>query len=330
MELERIDSFEPQSWDREVSQLETGLIFHHSAWLDYLQQAFKWKLLTFRAIEGGTTVGLFTGLLQKKGPFTILGSPLPGTLTDYLGPALDQKAGVEEFLAALERMCRRQGIDLVQLGHPALQPDLMAREGFTAYNGELLEIPLSAEPEEMWANLKGKCRNRIRKAQKSGLEVVDGDEPELIDDYYRQHTEVFARQNLPPKYPLQVVRALHGSLKPRDMLFCLRVRQGPRTIATGLFPHDHKFAFSFGIASYEADRHLCPNELLYWTAMCLAGQRGIRSLAIGGHYKSDPATTRFKEKFNARSVPFQRFTKAYSASGKILYRLFKKIELLRK
>jgi lipid II:glycine glycyltransferase (peptidoglycan interpeptide bridge formation enzyme) len=164
----------------------------------------------------------------------------------------------------------------------------------------------------MWQHITGKCRNRIRKGQKSGLRVEQCDDISIVEDYYAQHTDVFDHQGLPPKYPLKTVHALVHNLMSAGMLLAIRIRYKGETVATGLFPHDNRYLYSFGIAAWVKYRHLCPNELLYWSAMQWGGSHGLQRFSIGGKYRQPPSGGVFKEKFNGELIPVLRYAKALS------------------
>ena len=60
------------------------------------------------------------------------------------------------------------------------------------------------------------------------------------------------------------------------MLFALRVSEPlGRIIATGLFPHDHRTVYFWGGASRIDSWKYSPNDLLQWTVMEIAAQRGL-------------------------------------------------------
>ena len=308
MEFLSIESISPQAWDESIATCGNPLIYHHASWLRFLEETRPGKMVRFRIEDSGETAGYFAGMLTKKGPLTLLGSPLTGWVTDYLGPVVRNGADIDEIVGALEKTCRRLRVDFLQVGSPVLPPELMRRRGYGVSEMKVFRIPLEADRDRMWRRLDGKCRNRIRKAERKGLEVRPCELDSFVDDYHAQHVDVFARQGLPPKYPIGVVRSLHRNLKARGQILCLRVVHDGRTVATGLFPHDAEHLYSFGIASRGADLSLCPNEILYWTAMCRGAELGLGSFSIGGNYRKPASGGNFKKKFHGEEVSIYRYT----------------------
>jgi hypothetical protein len=322
MELELIEEMDPEAWDTAIDGYENRLIFHQSPWLRFLEETQTGRLLRFRIMEAGITVGYFPAMTVRKGIFTIFGSPLTGWLTDCMGPVADPNLSVKNLLHAIEEICRSQRVDLLQIGSPLLAPELMRELGYGVTEMKIFSIPLSDSQDKMWKSLGGKCRNRIRKGLSNGLEVRESEDEAFIDEYYAQHMDVFARQGFRPKYSIQVVRSLFRNLKAHDQLLCLRVLQGERVLASGLFPHDDRLLYSFGIASWGKDLHLSPNELLYWKAMCLGRERGLRAFSIGGNYRTPASGGNFKKKFNGQEVTLYRYTKSLGASARIAHRAY--------
>jgi hypothetical protein len=322
MEIELIEESQHKVWDKAIAPFESRVLYHQSAWLAFLEESRSAKLLRFRIIEGGDTLGYFPGLLIKKGPFHILGSPLTGWQTDYIGPIINRGLCLEDFLRSLDDLCRQWRIHHVQIGNPVLNPAIMRKMGFNMLEWRIFSIPIYSDHDHMWKNLNSKCRNRIRKGISNGLVVQDCDDPEFADEYYAQLIEVFARQGLSPQYSLETVQSLYRNLKRHNALFSLQVKYGEEVIATGLFPHDDHHVHSFGITCRTQYRNLCPNELLYWNVMRLAGELGIHAFNIGGIYRRPESGGSFKKKFNGREVSVQRFYKSYTTCAKLGHRAF--------
>jgi hypothetical protein len=322
MELKPIEEISTQAWDAAIDGYEERQLYHRSPWLRFLEETQAGRLLRFRIVEAGATVGYFPAMTVKKGIFTLLGSPLTGWLTDCMGPVADRDLAGNDFLLALEELCRRRRVDFLQIGSPLLAPEVMGKLGYGITEMNIFSIPLSGSRDQMWNHLDSKCRNRIRKALANGLEIRESTDEAFVDEYYAQHTDVFARQGLPPKYSVQVVRSLFRNLMALDQLLCLKIVQGERPVASGLFPHDDRHLYSFGIASWGKDLHLSPNELLYWTAMCLGRERGLRALNIGGNYRVPATGGNFKKKFNGEEVTLYRYTKNFGAPARIAHRAY--------
>jgi hypothetical protein len=162
----------------------------------------------------------------------------------------------------------------------------------------------------MWNELESTCRNRIRKALRMGLTVEDTDDPAVADEFYDQYSDLMQRKGLVPPYGRRSPRLLVRHLKQADVLFALRVRDSRgQVIASGLFPHDDRTVYFWGGASWHHSRELCPNDLLHWTVMRLAAERGLRRYNMCGD-------GRFKRKFGGALLGIKRWRKCYWRSAR--------------
>ncbi|HVR70287.1 MAG TPA: GNAT family N-acetyltransferase [Vicinamibacteria bacterium] len=314
LRLERVE-LSDEAWDRALAPWEAATFYHHSAWLRFLRDSTGGEVLRFRIDDGGVLRGWFSALQVRKGPFRILGSPLAGTLTEHMGPVAGPDLDVPAFLAALDRLCAAHRIHQLELGSPLLDPADLAAHGYAVASWPTLEIPLSPDPDALWSALRGKGRNRIRRGQRNGLGVEHSADPAFVDLHHAQLREVYEPQGLAPPHSIEALRSLFRNLEPAGLLYALQVRhaESGEIVATGLFPHDGRRAYSVSTASWRRARRLYPNELLYWTAMKRAGEAGLQTFRIGDHYRAPESGGRFKDKFNGHQATVHRFTRHRSA-----------------
>lgn len=316
MELEQIDGIAPDRWDAAIAPYPAAYFYHRSAWLHFLEETQGAAPLRFRAVHGGRTAGYFAALLLRKGPMKILGSPLSGWMTEYMGPVAPPDFDVPEFLGAVDRLCRGRGIHQIEMGSPLLPRGTMAEGGYETMEWMTFRIPLSADETRLWEGISGKARNRIRKARAEGLVVEETDDDSFADEHFQMLIDVYAKQGSAPPFPREYFRALRRHLKPADSLYCVRVRRGERTVASGFFPHDGRRVYSLSTASLREDQVLCPNELLHYGLMTLAGEAGVEEYGMGDNYRVPESGGRFKEKFNGRPSTVRRYVKSYSLLAK--------------
>ncbi|MEV4348642.1 GNAT family N-acetyltransferase [Actinoplanes sp. NPDC049596] len=276
------------------------LIFHTPEWLRFVATAQGARPVLAVVEDGATTVGHFTGLLSKRFGLRILGSPMAGWTTSYVGFLLEAGIRRRDALAALmpfafdELGCahleiRDRRLPAGDLGGLGLQWDLAP----TAV------ISLAPSPDELFAAMASACRRNIRKAAKSGVVVEETsfDDPTFAAEYYDQLRDVFAKQNLVPTYGIDRVRSLLSCVGPSGNLLLLRARDvGGRCIATAILPWHHRTMYFWGGASYRADQLLRPNEALIWHALRWARARGLTEFDfVGGNS--------YKAKYGTAEIP---------------------------
>jgi hypothetical protein len=92
----------------------------------------------------------------------------------------------------------RQGVTKriasLELASDWLDPPRMRELGFKVDTSITNVCSLVPDEPGVWAALKGTCRTRIRKAEKSGLEAEITDDVAIVDDFYRYYTRILKRR----------------------------------------------------------------------------------------------------------------------------------------
>lgn len=306
-ELEPLTEDEIDRWDDITAAYPNRELFHRRAWLNYLAEGYGLKIRYWTIRRRGERIGYFCGGVLRKGPFKILGSPLKGWGTNYLGPVYGDGFDTRAFLLALDELARDEGFAMVELEGRGLQAAEMESAGYVAVDQHTYVIELlPGDPERMLRRLHPKARKAVRLAKGFGLKVEDTDEPAVATEVYDQYTEILARKKLYPTFDETVPKVLLRALKPLDQLFALRVRHPEgQVLAVGLFPHDDRTLYFSFTGSRIAGWNLFPNDLLQWSAMEMAARRGLTVYNMCGYGY-------FKSKFGGTLQHPQRWHKCYS------------------
>lgn len=265
-----------QEWDGLVAAFPYRSVYHSLGWLQAVEASFGARLRLIKATQDDRCVGLWPWLEVRKGPLRIVGSPLPGWATAYMGPLLMDES---EGAIVLDAMSRSR-----QMGRPAYmacrtvthdhQLDLKPL-GFTKMGDfETYLIDLRLDAETIWGGFKSECRTRIRKAQKNGVTVQMETDDSYIDDYWYMTKEVFAKSHLQPPFPCKFLEQVHQRLFPRQLCMMSAMHEG-RRIAMLALPHDDRAAMYWAGGGLNETLWLCPNNLLHWEAMIECQRRGI-------------------------------------------------------
>ncbi len=311
MKLELIKQIKPEVWDKEIVNYDTKLLFHQSAWLNFLEETQHGKIMRFEIIDDEKVEGYFVGLLIRKGFMNILGSPLEGWNTIYMGPIVNKGFDQEKFLFALDETCRQLNIHYVELSNPFLDKDILKKRGFSVLEKITYIVSLSFDENEMWKKLHPKsCRKRIRQAKSNGLTIDENyDDTNFIDEYYQQLQEVFSKHRLAPPYNKERILSLCRHLGTGNC-FTHKVKNSQKTLATAITIYDDRCSYIFGSASWQRFQYLRPNELLYWSIMLRASKLGIKECNLYGDGD-------YKAKYGAQKVTYNRYFKSYSIFAKL-------------
>jgi Acetyltransferase (GNAT) domain len=292
IEIERVD-FDDAAWD-EMDALPDRLIYQTREWVSFIARTQRAEPVIAALIDNRRAVGYFTGLIVRRYGIRVLGSPLPGWTTSYMGFNLDAKIAPRKAVDAILSFafgplrCMH-----VELRDRSLVPADVAGLGLTYDPKTIFEVDLTPNESEIWARMKASCRRAIRKAEKVGVVIEEATDEQFADDYYAQLTDVFAKQALVPTYGRERVTELIRTMHPTGRLLLLRARSPDGScIATGIFPAMNKTMYFWGGASWRRYQVLRPNEALMWYAMRHWKARGIERCDLdGAEYNRKYGTT---------------------------------------
>lgn len=262
-------------------------VFQTLAWLDVLVETQRAEPVVARVLDGSQPVGWFTGAIVRRAGVRLLGSPLRGWTTSYMGFTLDDPGLTSAAVAALAELAFRR-LGCVHL--EVMDRHLDAAEvppGFLADHLPGYELDLGGGDDALLARFTPHGRRDVRRALRNGITVEEVDpaaDPGFAAEYHAQVTQSFAKRSLVPTYPVERVQAAIRHLHPTGRLLLLRARdpQG-RPAATGLFPGlpGGTAVFWMGASERSAQR-LLPNEALMWTALRTWRDRGAVRFDFGG------------------------------------------------
>jgi CelD/BcsL family acetyltransferase involved in cellulose biosynthesis len=299
--LDRIHPDDAQ-W-REIDARPGRLLFQTREWVSFVARTKDAEPVVAAVRDGSATVGYFTGLVIRRYGIRILGSPMPGWTTHYMGLDLDDGVSPGPAVAALLRFAFEQlGCLHLELRHPQLALDDVGDLGFEFTPKTAFVVDLRPSEDEIWARMTSACRRCIRKAEKVGVVIEEASDPAFAADYYAQLEDVFAKQSLVPTYGVERVEELIAALQGTGRLLLLRARDPSGTcVATGIFPAMNGTTYFWGGASWRAHQILRPNELLMWYALRYWKARGVESCDLGGG-----ADYKRKYGIEERYIPFLR------------------------
>lgn len=280
-----------------LGSYKSKTLFHELCWLEYLESTGKGIPKFFEIKDGQRSLGFFVFLERRVGPFNVMGSPLPGWTTNYMGPLINDDIDQEILTRSILQLARKRKYLYVELRNQILDKEIMKRCGFSSVANTTAVKSIGPEESAILESMEGTARNRIRKALKNNLELEISDEMGAIDEYYVMIVGRYREQGLDFPFGKERLYRLWKCLKPRGRLLVLHIRREGRTIAAGLFPHDERCIYYFGGASLPDEKQYCPNELMHWEVMRFASREGIPEYDLCG-------TSRFKRKFGAVDIPF--------------------------
>lgn len=145
-------------------------------------------------------------------------------------------------------------------------------------------------------SLDAKCRNQVRKSQRSGLTIRAGRERRLRDDFHALLAGTMHHYGAP-----LLPRRLFDLLPERfDVSYYVAYHQATPAAAIVAIS-DHRLVWVPWAASNRSLRRLCPNHLLYWAAISDAIERQADIFDFGRSPYGGP-THRFKRQWGAQPI----------------------------
>jgi FemAB-related protein (PEP-CTERM system-associated) len=283
---------EQEQWDAFVRGSQAATAYHCYGWRQVIRTSFGHPSHYLAAVaDTGEWRGILPLVHMRSRIFGNFLVSLP--FVNYGGLVCKEVAAAALLLAEAEKLRQSCGAKYVELRH--LAPPI---EALPAKQHKVTMIlPLSHSDDEQWKRFDPKLRNQIRKAQKSGLEVLTG-RAELLDRFY----QVFARNMRDlgtPVYTKRFFQAILETFPDASLVFL--VSHAGKTVAAGMaswFRDRFEVPWASSVRDYKA---LCPNHMLYWEAIRFAMARGFKEFDFGRSTPNE-GTFNFKKQWGAAPV----------------------------
>jgi hypothetical protein len=185
--------------------------------------------------------------------------------------------------------------------------------GFTPTRSfETCWIDLRRSEDELWRRMKSECRNRVRKAERLGVEVRREAGASFVDEFWQMTRETFDRSGGRPTHNRRVVAEVCARLEPLGQLDVWSAFVAGRRVATLMLPHDAETLYFWAGAAYERDRSVPAGNLLHWEAIRTQGAEECR----GTTSCRQPAAPAASSGLSAPSCSGQPLTGSVSRGGR--------------
>lgn len=280
------------AWDAYVNSRPDAVNYHRYGWRTVIENSFGHACHYLAARD---REGRLAGIL----PLVHMQSRLFGSFLisvpffNYGGLLCDQQEVGDALLAEAALLRKELGAEYVEVRHVEPWPgDLPTKRHKVSMLLELAE-----DVDSQWKCFNAKLRNQIRKPEKSGLTAAVGGR-ELLADFYT----VFVRNMRDLGTPVYSQKLFANVLAafPEDSRI-ISVSLDGKPVAAGLitrFRDTVEIPWASSIRDYNS---LCPNNLLYWTALRYAIETGCRRFDFG-RSTSGEGTYKFKEQWGAKPL----------------------------
>ena len=287
-----LDCTDRESWDSYVQANHAASTYHRYGWRDVIAKSFNHTCFYLTARD-------YTGVIAGVLPLVFMQSRLFGRFLislpffNYGGVLCDRQEIGDTLLSEATNLQKELGAGYTELRHTAQWPGSMP----TKQHKVAMILDLAKDAEAQWKCFNAKLRNQIRKAEKSGLSATMGSH-ELLADFYT----VFVRNMRDlgtPVYAQKFFAEILRTFPDHTRIIAVHLDQKP--VAAGLITWFHETVEIPWASSIRDFNPLCPNNLLYWTALQYAIENGFTRFDFG---RSTPGegTYKFKEQWGAKPI----------------------------
>lgn len=284
-------------------------LYHSKPWIHALMDGFGVNIYALATNEPDHGVVALTPVIKmRKGIFDIVGSPMRGMYTEFMGPLFSDDIDdhmKQEIIVSQHIFLKSCGGSYISWGIKCDENTRylagLEKYGYVRQPRKSLVVNLQGGADHVWKSFAGRARNMVRKAEKNGV-VVRAIKPEKsdVERYYRMLAETFNRQGLRPPHPISFFYAICRYLMPKAMIQFYTAEKQGRLISGAIFlVYQDRMMYLSGTSNEEGLKSAA-SSLIQWEAMKDAMQSGIEEYDLGGVGKE--RIDKFKESFGGQPV----------------------------
>ncbi len=306
VEVKIVQSIDEEKWDNFVKEHPYGWICHLSGWKRTLNESFKhikpyFILITENeAIKSAIPIykvdSFITGKRLVSIPFATLSDPLVNTQED-----------MNAILNEIIKLKNRISTSYIEIR--------CLQSRFLNYNGDFLKdltykhhyLFLDKNIEEIKKSFHRSCvRQRISRAEKSGLTIREGENYEDLRIFYDLYLLTRKRLLLPPQ-PFKFFIALWNNFWPGKRIQLLFAEKNRKPLASLLLFKFKKRVSAEYIGYDNTYNELSANHFLFWHAIRCAWSEGYEVFDFGRTSKRNGSLMDFKNRWGTNDIDLPIF-----------------------
>lgn len=285
-------------WSAFVESSPDAGVFHHPAWIQLLADCYGYRSFILAVCDD-------TGQLRAGLPVMEIHSPLKGRrwvalpFTDHCAPLSTDTESLYELLAFLADLQEEGSAPRLEL-RSALPSDIEAR---CEVRHVLHLLRLSRDVPAVLRTFKRTLvQNRIRKAEREGINVRWASSRRDLETFYILHWQTRWRLGVPLQ-PKRYFDMLWQRMIEPGLGFILLAYKDAVPVAGGVFlAYKTTLMYKYG-ASDSAYWPLSPNHLLFWTAIRWGCEHGYTVFDWGKTEIDNEGLRNFKCAWGTQEIP---------------------------
>jgi CelD/BcsL family acetyltransferase involved in cellulose biosynthesis len=305
VDIEVTGEVDPAEWQSLMTGDRRATFFHSLAWGQLLAATvpgFTMRYLVGRS-DGRVVAGM-PAMLRGRAGFAVLESMPYGT---YGGPLVRPGAGPRaepELFRRLARLFRSPRVAAVHVNGVPVSDDSPPRP-FRSVAEPAQVVRLGRSYDEIWATFKPSTRNKIRKAEKSGVSVRRASSDADFMAYHAMLAECCRRWGTPTEFGLEFFVEL-AKIDRNAVQMWIAEHEGDIVAADLNFVYGDT-VMNWGNVSFEKARHLATTNLLHATAIRWAIENGFSVYNLGSS-RGLPGVESFKSSLGTETDALLRLS----------------------
>lgn len=290
MDVFEIEKKDEHVWDEYLSNSIGSTFYHQLGWKRVIENTYHLQPIYLTAedtagIKGVLPMFFFDSRLFGKRLVSLPYAP-------YGGVCSESEDATDSLIAHAKGIADRLDVKFLELRYfNNVASDLMQDE---KYFTSILE--LKPDPAVLWDSFDKKVRNSTRKALKSKVELLSG--RKYLPGFY----DVYSRSIRDLGTPVHDFNFFKNVLIEFPRSEILVAEHDGEIIASLFLVHFRDTVISAWAGSLKECRDLCPNNLLYWSAIKSGCENGFRYFDFGRSV-SNSGVFRFKQAWGAETKP---------------------------
>ncbi|RLI65341.1 MAG: hypothetical protein DRO67_02805 [Candidatus Asgardarchaeum californiense] len=295
-----------KKWDNFVNR-NSPLIFHTRIWQRVLSKGFKNGQSLYYTLEdnSGEIVLALPGVLLNFRLFNVFYS-LPASYGGFIG---DYRY-IKKFFSVWYDEIINEEIDYIQITESPFGPLSLNDFSYDVITTivHIMRIE-NLTKDKLWKGYKKTVRRMIRKAKKSNVKISKISSREEVPIFYRMYLESMKRNRAPVKYPVDLYYAIYDELVLKNKAQILFAKIDGKYIAGLIYILSNGIIHYFAGGSFTKYLKLCPNDMLFHSAIEHGIENKCRYFDFMASPKDDTNLQRYKAKWGSKSLELSTYTK---------------------
>jgi FemAB-related protein (PEP-CTERM system-associated) len=285
-----------------IEQEANDCFYYRQEWQDLIAELYGYSVIRLTTTNSS---GQITGLL----PVCFMQSPLTGRrlvslpFSDHCPLLAADKTSANNLIDQALNLAQEKRVNYLELRSGsnevlAHRSDFMEENLYVRWN-----MPLGADPEAMWSDLRKPVQKRIKKSRKAGVHIRIMQEPEELADYYRLHLQTRSKKHGMPTQPRRFFFDLWKTFAATGAMQVFLAEYEGHLIACMILLISGTTVRCVYSASEEDALNLAPNNLLWWEVIVWSSSHGYKLLDFGRTALQNEGLMEFKRRWGAIMEP---------------------------